>query len=197
MKKHEPKQSTMGSNLENSPIVVRIPPVGDADDEKLTSTLADIVNTVYTKAEGDIFIPSYKRTSAPEIAQFIRNNQLAVAYLVSDNTPVGCVFIKLITPQLGEFGMLALDGKYQGGGLGRQMAVFAEDECRRRGCTTMQLEILVPQHFHHEGKAVLLRWYMRMGYKLVKLGDFNEDYPELNKLLAGPTEYRVFEKSLV
>ncbi|SPJ87140.1 uncharacterized protein FTOL_12165 [Fusarium torulosum] len=187
----------MGSNLDKSPIVVRIPPAGDADNENLTSTLANIVNTVYTKAESDIFIPSYKRTSAPEIAQFIRNNQLAVAYLVSNNTPVGCVFIKLITADLGEFGMLALDGKYQGGGLGRQMAVFAEDECRRRGCTTMQLEILVPQTFHHEGKAVLLGWYMRMGYKLVKLGDFNQDYPELNKLLAGPTEYRVFEKSLV
>ncbi|KAM0206631.1 hypothetical protein ACHAPQ_007555 [Fusarium lateritium] len=186
----------MGSNMDKSPIAVILPPADDADDENLTSTLADIVNTVYTKAESDIFIPSYKRTSAREIAQFIRNNQLAVAYLVSNNAPVGCVFIKLITPDLGEFGMLALDEKYQGGGLGRQMAVFAEDECRRRGCTTMQLEILVPQTFHHEGKAILLSWYMRMGYKLVKLGDFNEDYPELNKLLAGPTEYRVFEKSL-
>ncbi|KAM0193444.1 hypothetical protein ACHAPI_007765 [Fusarium lateritium] len=139
----------MGSNMDKSPIAVRLPPADDADDENLTSTLADIVNTVYTKAESDIFIPSYKRTSAPEIAQFIRNNQLAVAYLVSNNAPVGCVFIKLITPDVGEFGMLALDEKYQGGGLGRQMAVFAEDECRRRGsstgaCALIQLPFLRP-----------------------------------------------------
>ncbi|KAM0354796.1 hypothetical protein ACHAPU_000620 [Fusarium lateritium] len=187
----------MESNSDKSPIVVKIPHPEDADNEKLTSTLADIVNTAYTRAERDIFIPSYKRTSNTEIAQFIRDSQLAVAYLASDNTPVGCEFVKLVTPDLGAFGMLALDVKYQGGGLGRQLAAFAEEECRRRGCTTMQLEILVPQTFHHEGKAILLSWYMRMGYKLVKLGDFGVDYPHLNKLLAGPTEYRVFEKPLV
>ncbi|KAJ4258055.1 hypothetical protein NW762_008195 [Fusarium torreyae] len=183
--------------MEKPAVIVKVPPATDADDETLISTLTDIVNTVYTKAEADIFIPSYKRTSAPEIAQFIRNDQLAVAYLASNNEPIGCVFIKLITPERGEFGMLALDEKYQGGGLGRQMATFAEDECRRRGCTIMQLELLVPMTFHHKGKAQLLDWYTRMGYKLVKLGKFDEDYPELVKLLAGPTEYRVFEKSLV
>ncbi|KAL4731862.1 hypothetical protein ACLX1H_000857 [Fusarium chlamydosporum] len=183
--------------MDKPQIIVQVPPVNDADDETLITTLADIVNTAYTIAESDIFTPSYKRTSAPEIAKFICNNQLAVAYLTSTNEPVGCVFIKLLTPTLGEFGMLALDSKYQGTGLGRQLAVFAEDECRRRGCTVMQLEILVPSTFHHEGKARLLGWYMRMGYKLVKLGDFGQDYPELVNLLAGPTEYRVFEKALV
>jgi GNAT superfamily N-acetyltransferase len=183
--------------MDKPQVIVKIPSVDDASDKTLINILADIVNTAYTIAESDIFIPSYKRTSETEIAQFIRNNQLAVAYLAPSNEPIGCVFIKLLTPALGEFGMLALDTKYQGTGLGRQLAVFAEDECRRRGCTTMQLEILVPSTFHHEGKARLLGWYTRMGYKLVKLGDFGEDYPDLVNLLAGPTEYRVFEKTLV
>ncbi|KAF4452559.1 hypothetical protein F53441_4578 [Fusarium austroafricanum] len=183
--------------MEKPQIIVRIPPSSDAEDKALVSTLTDIVNTVYTNAESDIFIPSYQRTSETEITQFIRNGQLAVAYLASSNEPIGCVFIKLITPDLGEFGMLALDAKYQGGGTGRQMAAFAEDECRRRGCTMMQLELLVPKTFQHEGKMRLFAWYTRMGYKVVKLGSFGDDYPELVKLLAGPTEYRVFEKSLI
>ncbi|UZP38857.1 hypothetical protein NXS19_006673 [Fusarium pseudograminearum] len=157
--------------------VVKIPAADDASDKILIGRLADIVNTSYKIAE----------TTA----------NFAVAYLVSNNEPIGCVFVKLLTPTLGDFGMLALDTKYQGTGLGRQLAAFAEDECRRQGCTTMQLEILVPSTFHHEGKARLLGWYTRMGYKLVKLGDFGEDYPDLFKLLAGPTEYRVFEKTLV
>ncbi|EXM18185.1 GNAT domain [Fusarium oxysporum f. sp. vasinfectum] len=178
-------------------IVVKIPPGSDAEDKSLVSALTDIVNTAYTKAESDIFIPSYQRTSTAEIAKFLSNGQLAVAYLQPNNEPIGCVFIKLITPTLGEFGMLALDPQYQGTGTGRQLAVFAEDECRRRGCTTMQLEILVPMTFHHEGKVRLLGWYTRMGYELVKLGNFADDYPDLVNLLAGPTEYRVFEKSLV
>ncbi|GKU07264.1 unnamed protein product [Fusarium langsethiae] len=177
--------------------IVKIPPVDDASDKTLIGTLANIVNTSYKIAESDIFVPSYKRTSESEIAQFIREGQLAVAYLASNNEPIGCVFIKLLTPALGEFGMLALHTKYQGTGLGRQLTVFAEDECRGRGCTTMQLEILVSSTFHHEGKARLLGWYSRMGYELVKLGDFGQDYPDLFKLLAGPTEYRVFEKTLV
>ncbi|QPC59544.1 hypothetical protein HYE67_001775 [Fusarium culmorum] len=140
--------------------VVKIPATDDASDKILIGRLADIVNTSYKIAESDIFIPSYKRTSESEIAQFISNGQLAVAYLVSTNEPIGCVFVKLLSPTLGDFGMLALDTKYQGTGLGRQLAAFAEDECRKQGCTTMQLEILVPSTFHHEGKARLLGWYL-------------------------------------
>ncbi|KAF5982453.1 hypothetical protein FBULB1_4301 [Fusarium bulbicola] len=193
----EASQSTSTSNMTKPQIIVKIPPPSDVEDKSLVSALTNIVNTAYKKAESDIFTPSYQRTSTAEITRFLNNGQLAVAYLQPKNEPIGCVFIKLTTPALGEFGMLALDPQYQGTDAGRQLAVFAEDECRRRGRTTMQLEILVPMTFHHEGKARLLGWYTRMGYELVKLGDFADDYPDLVNLLAGPTEYRVFEKSLV
>ncbi|KAH7139771.1 hypothetical protein B0J13DRAFT_447535 [Dactylonectria estremocensis] len=186
-----------GKQKNESAITIKIPSPTDADDASLTSLLADIVNTVYKEAEADIFLPSYQRTSSTEISQYLRDGQLAVAYLNSTSEAVGCVFIKLLTPDRGEFGMLALDSRHKGTGLGRQMALFAEDECRRRGCTVMQLELLVPTTFQHAGKARLQAWYLRMGYKVVKLGSFDEDYPDLAKILAGPTEYRVFDKSLV
>ncbi|KAH8672449.1 acyl-CoA N-acyltransferase [Ilyonectria robusta] len=182
---------------QNDAITVKIPPPTSADDASLVATIADIVNTVYTDAEQDIFLPSYQRTSSAEVAQFFRNGQLAVAYLNSTSEPVGCIFIKLLTPDRGEFGMLALDAQHRGTGLGRQMALFAEDECRRRGCTIMQLELLVPTTFQHAGKERLQAWYLRMGYKVVKLGSFDDDYPQLAKILAGPTVYKIFEKSLV
>lgn len=178
-------------------IVIKIPPSSHADDEILAATVASIVNTVYKEAEADIFLPAYQRTSPTEIAQLINNGQLAVAYLEDSGHPIGCVCIKLLGPGRGEFGMLALDAKYQGTGLGRQLAMFAEAECRRNGCTIMQLEVLVPTTFHHAGKERMQAWYQRLGYKVVKLGSFGQDYPELAKILSGPTDYKIFEKKLV
>lgn len=178
-------------------VTIIIPPSSDADIPSLTSTLAQIVNTAYAEVESDIFLPSYERTNTAEIAQSIRDSQLAVAYLHGSKVPVGCVSIKVLSPERGEFGMLALDKQHQGTGLGRQLVKFAEDECRRRGCTIMQLEVLVPKTFQHASKVRMQAWYSRMEYKPVTLGNFSEDYPELAKILAGPTEYRIFEKSLV
>ncbi|KAG9495725.1 hypothetical protein J7337_012282 [Fusarium musae] len=91
-------------------IIVKIPPSSDAEDKTLVSTLTDIVNTAYKKAESDIFVPSYQRTSTAEITKFLSNGQLAVAYLQPNDEPIGCVFIKLITPALGEFGMATIGG---------------------------------------------------------------------------------------
>ncbi|KAF4460401.1 hypothetical protein FALBO_12818 [Fusarium albosuccineum] len=190
-------EALAGKAGENSTITIRIPPPSHADDASLAQTLADVVNAVYKEAEHDIFLPSYQRTFPEEVAGFIRKGQLAVAYLTSTDEPVGCVAIKLLSSDRGQFGMFALDTKLQGGGLGKQMALFAQDECRRRGCTTMQLELLVPTTVQHLGKERMQAWYTRLGYSLVKLGSFEEDYPDLAKILAGPTEYRIFEKSLV
>ncbi|KAF7555238.1 hypothetical protein G7Z17_g2303 [Cylindrodendrum hubeiense] len=190
-------ENVIDSDTQDSPITVQIPPLTVADDVSFTSPLADIINTVYKDAEEDIFQPYLPRTSSAEVAQAIRNGQLAVAYLNKTGEPVGCISIKLLTADRGEFGMLALDAKHRGSGLGRQMILFAEDECRRRGCTIMQLELLVPTTVRHAGKERMAAWYLRLGYTFVKVGDFDAEYPELAKVLAGPTEYRIFEKSLV
>ncbi|KPM45249.1 hypothetical protein AK830_g1279 [Neonectria ditissima] len=178
-------------------ITIRFPSPDSANDTSLTSTLATIVNTVYHWAESDIFLPSYQRTSAEEIAQLLCSGHLAVAYLNSTDDPVGCVLIKLLSPERGDLGMLALNEQHRGSGLGRKMVLFAEDECRRRECTIMQLELIAPTTFRHAGKERMEGWYNRMGYSIVKLGSFNDEYPELGKILLGPVEYKIFEKSLV
>ncbi|RYO92666.1 hypothetical protein DL762_001569 [Monosporascus cannonballus] len=121
--------------------------------------------------------------------------------------PVGCVCIKRLpcggdsdgggSGKMGEFGMLSLDGMHRGGGLGRAMVRFAEDRCRGWGLTTVELELLFPTAFEHAFKARLSRWYARMGYEEVCLRPFANDFPRLAPLLAGPCEYRIFEKRLV
>ena len=168
----------------------------EAEDTTLINALVNIVNEVYNETEEGIFPPDYRRTNAQEVADYIRNGQLAAAFI--QNQPVGCVSMKQISPTLGQFGMLALEAAHRGGGHGRRMARFAEDHCRDvLGCSVMQVELLVPTTFTHAFKERNQAWYLRMGYKVVKLGSFEEDWPHLAPLLVGPTDYRVFEKPLV
>lgn len=191
-------------------ITIDFAPPSAAQDADLIARVAALVNTVYFDAEGGIFHDGYQRTSTAEIAQFIKDQRLALARLVRPSPSpsagagvgtgagdvVGCVYVKTLSPTLGDFGMLALDVTYRGGGLGRDLVRFAEDHCRRIGCTKMQLELLVPTTFEHALKTRMQAWYLRMGYRIVKLGSFQDEYPALAPLLTGPADYKIFEKDL-
>lgn len=110
----------------------------------------------------------------------------------------GCVLIRPLSPTTGDVAMLAVAPEWRGTGLGGRLMAFAEARCARDlGLRIARLEVLVPTHFNHSGKARLLAWYARRGYAATTLRDFAEAYPRLNVLLTGPTEYRVFEKVLV
>lgn len=178
-------------------ITVNFPDKSAADDSKFVNTLVKIVNAVYSKAEEGIFLPGYKRTTPAEVADLIRGGKLAVAHLGQRGHPAGCIVVRMLSPTRGAFGMLALDSAHRGGGFGRQLVSFAEQYCRNLGCAIMQLELLVPTTFNHAFKQRMQAWYLRMGYKIVSLGQFEKDYPSLAPLLTGPTEYRIFEKALV
>ncbi|KAI0204798.1 hypothetical protein F4808DRAFT_311390 [Astrocystis sublimbata] len=195
---------------------IQIPAPSAATDRALVAELTRLVNDVYAEAEGTIYKNAFERTSAPQIEDHLRAGELAVAFLDSTHvdakvsplqsdsgpsslgTPVGCVCIKQVAPTVGEFGMLAVEPTYRGTGLGRDLVVFAEERCRRDlGLAVMRLELLVPQHFEHAGKTRLQVWYTRLGYVMTRLADFGIEFPKLNALLAGPTEFRIFEKQLV
>jgi GNAT superfamily N-acetyltransferase len=117
---------------------------------------------------------------------------------------VGCMRIGRVSDGSGaattdELGMVAVSSVVWGGGFGRVMAAFAEEHYRRvLGLGVLRLELLVPQERHdHPFKMRLQGWYERMGFQLIRLGVFQDDYPELAALLREPCEYRVFEESLV
>lgn len=57
----------------------------------------------------------------------------------------------------GYFGMLAVDPQRQGNGLGRKMVEAAEEYCRSKGCTAMDLTVL-------SLRPELLPIYRKLGY---------------------------------
>lgn len=69
---------------------------------------------------------------------------------------VASVYIEL-RGRRGYFGMLAVDPKRQGNGLGRKMVEAAEEYCRAKGCTTLDLTVL-------SQRSELLPIYRKLGY---------------------------------
>jgi GNAT superfamily N-acetyltransferase len=106
------------------------------------------------------------------------------------------VRIQQLDDEVGEFGMLAADPDHRGIGIGRRLVDFAERLNVDRGLRTMRLELLVPQTWTHPTKTFLDTWYTRMGYRVVRKGDFEEQYPHLAPLLATPCDFVIYHKNL-
>ncbi|KAK8079378.1 hypothetical protein PG997_007196 [Apiospora hydei] len=186
----------------------------DAKDDALVATLTGIVNRVYFDTENDIFVEGTKRTDELEVRSIIQAGELAVLYLLpppaspghqnqqqeqqGPRKAIGCIRIRRVSDGVGELGMMAIDPAQQGGGQGSALVRFAEGHIRETlGLSVSRLELLVPSGFQHAFKARLQAWYDRLGYRMVRLGVFQDEYPKIAPLLRGPTEYRVFEKTLV
>lgn len=137
----------------------------------------------------------------------------------STRQPVGCMCIKALQgadatkeepgseggkttstgTAIGDLSMLALSATYRGRGLGRAMVRFAEERCRAAlGLGIMRIELLFPTVAEHAFKVRLADWYSRMGYAETASSprSFADAYAALAPLLAGPCDYRVYEKKL-
>ncbi|KAK0725266.1 hypothetical protein B0H67DRAFT_550873 [Lasiosphaeris hirsuta] len=192
------------------PVQIAIPDPSITADTALIARLTELVNIVYTGAEEGLFSPAYRRTNEAELRQLLNDGVLALAWVGAptvSSTPapstipasalVGCVRITSLSPTHGDFGMLVCDPAFRGSGTGRDLVRFAEEACRAAGKTVMQCELLVSVEFSHPFKTRMQGWYERMGYRVVKNGDFGADYPHIAPHLITKTEYRVFEKGLV
>jgi hypothetical protein len=58
------------------------------------------------------------------------------------------------------------------------------------------LEVLTPRGWTHPFKAYLDEWYRRIGYRVVRVGRFEESYPELAPHLACACDFRIYHKDL-
>jgi GNAT superfamily N-acetyltransferase len=92
--------------------------------------------------------------------------------------------------------MLVAAPELRGLGIGRDLVTFAEGSARARGARRMQLELLVPRDWAHPTKEFAREWYTRMGYRVVRTGRFDEDYPHLMAQLATPCDFLIFHKDL-
>ena len=167
---------------------------GAAQDAGLVQRLTDLVNEVYDVAEDGLWQPGATRTTPSELAGLISDGQIAIA--TRDGAPTGMIRLRETSADTAEFGMLVADPAARNTGIGRALLDFAEDRSRERGLRTMQLELLVPRTFTHPSKAFLKDWYGRRGYRLVRTGRLDEDYPHLAPLLATPCDYLIWHKPL-
>ncbi|KAI1101823.1 hypothetical protein F4804DRAFT_314808 [Jackrogersella minutella] len=184
-------------------VTIEVPAASIADDEAFVGALTDLINAAYGEAEAGIFKPGYLRTSASDVAKFLKAGDLVVASVPTTpgRTPLGCISIRKLGANRAELGLFAVAMAQRGSGIGRDLMGWAERWCRDElgggpGVAIAQLELLVPTHFDHPFKARLDLWYTRRGYRVTGRRDFALDYPDLAPLLAGPTEYRVYEKTL-
>ncbi|KAL1855574.1 hypothetical protein Plec18170_004295 [Paecilomyces lecythidis] len=91
---------------------------------------------------------------------------------------------------VGRLSMIAVDERYQRGGVGRQVLEYAEDYCHRTwGVTKFSLNAL-------STRKALIEWYMRRGYR--KTGETSPFPREKFRDLALPEDmcFIEFEKDL-
>ncbi|KAK3312974.1 hypothetical protein B0H66DRAFT_383734 [Apodospora peruviana] len=206
--------STRGPFNTQPTVLVAMADPSLASDEAFINHLTKLVNEVYTAAEEGIFNSEYRRTNLSELRKLILNSELALAWQTApvvqtttaappptdDSLLIGCARIQSVPdqPTHGVFGMLVCDPKFRGAGAGRDLVRFAEHYAKNKlRKTVMQCELLVSTEFTHPFKARMQEWYERMGYKVVRIGDFGKECPHLKPCLVTDVEFRVFEKPLV
>lgn len=157
--------------------------------------ITNIINRVYAIAEESLYKHGAVRTTVQEIEEFTRNGEIAVARSMGEI--VGCVLIRRIDQEMGEFGMLAVDDAYQGAGIGKKLIRFAEQKCQKEHLRKMQLELLVPKEGTHPTKIILENWYTSLGYHQVHTETIDALFPRLVQMLAIPCKFIIFQKELI
>jgi GNAT superfamily N-acetyltransferase len=175
-------------------IAVRQLRAADSRDARLVDHVTSLVNDVYATAESGLWRDGAPRTTAAELAELIRAEQIAVA--TRHGQIAGSVRLHDVADDLSEFGMLVAAPDQRGTGVGRALVAFAEEHSRERGLRAIQLELLVPRAWRHPSKEFLKAWYGRLGYRPVRTGSIDDTYPHLAPLLATPCDLDVYEKPL-
>ena len=102
------------------------------EDRHFMVSLINEAFTVETFLEGE-------RTSAPEIQAMFGTGEFLVA--IVNDVLVASVYTE-VRGERGYFGMLSVKASQQGTGLGRAMIQAAEQSCRAKGCTRMDITVL-------------------------------------------------------
>lgn len=119
--------------------------------------LADLVNRAYA-VEG--FFVDGQRTSADEIARFLRSGTFLVLERGGDRPALAAAVYVEAGPESGYFGMLSVAPELQGMGLGTRLVRVAEAMCEAMGAPAVRLRIV-------NLREELGRWYRSLGYEEV------------------------------
>lgn len=163
-------------------------------DIDLIEGLTALINGVYAAAESGLWRPQAVRTSASELTELIKAEQIAVATV--GGQLAGAIHVQALSDITGEFGMLAATPEHRGIGVGRALIDFAEQHCADDGLQVMQLELLVPSSWRHPSKVFLDDWYRRLGYRVIRTASVEDLHPALAPLIATPCQFVIYQKAL-
>jgi GNAT superfamily N-acetyltransferase len=122
--------------------------MGDHAD---ASPIAALVNAAFRSER--FFIES-DRTNPEKIADLLGKGRFLL--LFDGRAMIGCVYAEL-RGERGYFGLLSVDPKRQGSGIGGRLIRAAEDYCRGEGCRFMDLTFV-------NVRQELPGYYERFGY---------------------------------
>jgi len=173
---------------------IELLPADASADTELMRQIADLVNRVYATAEAGLWQPGATRTTVEEITRLTGAGQLVVAR--HGGTVVGSIRVQHLSAELAETGMLVADPDRRGEGIGRALRRFVVDLLRQRGITTLQIELLSPRDWEQPSKRFMAEWNERAGYRVIRKGAFEDQYPDLAPLLATPCDFIIYHMSL-
>jgi GNAT superfamily N-acetyltransferase len=93
--------------------------------------------------------------------------------------------------------MLAVDPKQRSLGAGRKLVDFVEQWSREMGYKFLECGVVNPIYWELKSKDALVEWYMRIGFRKVGKGRFEDAYPTMKDNLVTECEYVTFRKDLV
>ena len=145
-----------------------------ADAEALSA----LINEAYGVEA--FFVRGLRTDCADVLAQ-----QRTGVFLVADQEGeiVGCVYLRC-SSEPAYIGLISVDPKQQGKGLGRRLITLAEERCRAEGRTRVAIWVV-------NLREELFPWYEALGYRRVR----EEPFSEVSRLLR-PCHFVVMEKGL-
>ena len=206
------------------------------DKKAFLAKLVSIVNHAYVIGEHSMWIENV-RTDCKDLEQKLGSELIILLVktihntkekieleniIIDEHSIIGQILCDTkfdIPNKMAEFGMFAIQEKYQKLGLGNFLVIAAEERAKMCGCQTLQCEVLSPVEFEHDVKKRLSQWYQKLGYKKemerdrdgnpVLLDDgtekskdffhtfFKSTFPHLAFNLSGECRLEVFVKELL
>jgi GNAT superfamily N-acetyltransferase len=111
---------------------------------------------------GNVELASSFRVDLEEVKSKIANPDIVTLMALdknNDNALMATIEVSKRGADCGRLSMIAVDDRYQRGGVGRQVLSYAEDYCRRTwGAKMFSLNAL-------STRPALIEWYIRRGYR--------------------------------
>lgn len=146
--------------LQGKPAIasIRVATAGDR------ATMLRIINSAFAIEK---FIEG-QRTNDGQLAEMMQKGEFLLG-MDSFGRVVASVYVE-VRGSRGYFGMLAVDPRQQGAGLGRAMVEAAEQYCREKGCKAMDLTVL-------SLRPELPPYYRKFGYAESGVEEFRTTRP--------------------